>query len=86
MASYKDPTNLKFNPYVQQRPVEAMLKVGLYKQERYDQGVQKIQESIDNIAGLDLIRPQDKEYLKSKLNQLGSQLSNVEVGNFLTSN
>ena len=82
MASYKDPTNLKFNPYVQQRPVEAMLKVGLYKQERYDQGVQKIQESIDNIAGLDLIRPQDKEYLKSKLNQLGSQLSNVAGGDF----
>jgi hypothetical protein len=82
MASYKDPTNLKFNPYVQQRPVEAMLKVGLYKQERYDQGVQKIQESIDNIAGLDLIRPQDKDYLQSKLNQLGSQLSMVAGGDF----
>jgi len=82
MASYKDPTNLKFNPYIQQRPVEAMLKVGLYKQERYDQGVQKIQESIDKIAGLDLIRPQDKDYLQSKLNQLGSQLSMVAGGDF----
>lgn len=82
MATYKDPYNLTFNPYVQQRPVEAMMKVGVYKQERYDQGIQKIQESIDNIAGLDVIRPEDKQYLQSKLNQLGSQLSMVAGGDF----
>ena len=82
MATYKDPYNLTFNPYVQQRPVEAMMKVGVYKQERYDQGVQKIQESIDNIAGLDVVRPEDKQYLQSKLNQLGSQLSMVAGGDF----
>lgn len=82
MATYKDPANLTFNPYVEQRPVEAMLKVGMYKQERYDQGVQKIQESIDNIAGLDVVRDVDKQYLQSKLNQLGSQLSMVAGGDF----
>jgi hypothetical protein len=82
MATYKDPYNLTFNPYVQQRPVEAMMKVGVYKQERYDQGLQKIQESIDNIAGLDVVRPEDKQYLQSKLNQLGSQLSMVAGGDF----
>jgi hypothetical protein len=82
MATYKDPYNLTFNPYVQQRPVEAMMKVGVYKQERYDQGVQKIQESIDNIAGLDVVRPEDKQYLQSKLNQLGGQLSMVAGGDF----
>jgi len=82
MATYKDPYNLTFNPYVQQRPVEAMMKVGVYKQQRYDEGVQKIQESIDNIAGLDVVRPEDKQYLQSKLNQLGSQLSMVAGGDF----
>ena len=81
MASYKDiiPT---FNPYIQQEPVEAMMKVGVYKQQRYDEGVQKIQESIDNIAGLDVVRPEDKQYLESKLNQLGGQLSMVAGGDF----
>ena len=81
MASYKDkiPT---FNPYIQQRPVEAMMKVGVYKQQRYDEGVQKIQESIDNIAGLDVVRDVDKQYLQSKLNQLGGQLSAVAGGDF----
>jgi hypothetical protein len=81
MASYKDiiPT---FNPYIQQEPVEAMMKVGVYKQQRYDEGVKKIQESIDNIAGLDVVREVDKQYLQSKLNQLGGQLSSVAGGDF----
>lgn len=81
MASYKDIIP-KFNPYIQQRPVEAMMKVGVYKQQRYDEGVQKIQESIDNIAGLDVVRDVDKQYLQSKLNQLGGQLSMVAGGDF----
>ena len=81
MASYKDiiPT---FNPYIQQEPVEAMMKVGVYKQQRYDEGVKKIQESIDNIAGLDVVRPEDKALLQSKLNQIGGQLSSVAGGDF----
>ena len=82
MATYKDPYNLTFKPYVEQRPVEAMRQVGLYKQQRYDMGVQKIQESIDNIAGLDVVRDVDRKYLQSKLNQLGSQLSSVAGADF----
>jgi len=82
MASYKDPANLKFNPYVRTLPVEAMAKVGQYKQERYDKGVAKIQQSIDNIAGLEIAKPEDKKYLESKLNALGSQLTNVAGGDF----
>lgn len=81
MASYTDkiPT---FNPYVKQRPVEAMLKVGMYKQQKYEENVTKIQKGIDSVAGLDVARPQDKEYLQSKLNQLGSSLSTVAAGDF----
>ena len=82
MASYKDNAPLQFSPYVQTLPVEAMAKVGMYKQQRYDEGVQKIQQSIDNIAGLDIVRPEDKQYLQSKLNQLGSRLSMVAGGDF----
>ena len=82
MASYKDSPNINFKPYVQTLPVEAMAKVGMYKQQRYDQGVEKIQKSIDNIAGLDIVRPEDKQYLQSKLNQLGGQLTNVAGGDF----
>lgn len=81
MASYTDniPT---FNPYVQTIPVDEMIKVGMYKQQKYDDGIQKIQTNIDNIAGLDVIRDVDKAYLQSKLNQLGNNLSTVAAGDF----
>jgi hypothetical protein len=81
MASFTDAIS-QFNPYVQQLPIEAMLKVGTYKQQKYDEGVQKIQGQIDRIAGLDVIRDVDKQYLQSKLNELGGKLKTVAAGDF----
>lgn len=81
MASYTDKM-LPFNPYIQQLPVEAMVKVGMEKQRRYDQGIQKIQTQIDNVAGLDIVRDVDKQYLQSSLSQLGDNLKTVAAGDF----
>ena len=81
MASYTDIIP-QFNPYIQQLPVEAMVTVGMEKQRRYDEGVQKIQTQIDNIAGLDIIRDVDRAYLQSKLNELGNNLMGVAAGDF----
>ena len=81
MASYTD-NPITFNPYVQTIPVDEMIKVGMYKQQKYDEGIQKIQTNIDNIAGLDVVRDVDKAYLQSKLNQLGNNLTSVAGGDF----
>ena len=81
MASYTDIAP-KFNPYIQQLPVEAMAQVGMEKQRRYDEGVQKIQQGIDNVAGISLLRGVDKNYLQTKLNELGSNLKTVAAGDF----
>lgn len=81
MASFTDAIP-QFNPYIQQLPVEAMVAVGMEKQQRYDQGLQRIQSQIDQVAGLSIARPQDKEYLQSKLNDLGSKLKTVAAGDF----
>jgi hypothetical protein len=81
MASFTDQIP-QFNPYVQQLPIEAMVTVGMEKQRRYDEGVQKIQASIDNVAGLDIINEAQKVYLQSTLNQLGSNLKMVAAGDF----
>lgn len=81
MASFTDKSP-QFNPYIQQLPVDAMTKVGMAKQEQYNEGYQKIQTSIDNIAGLDVVRDIDKQYLQSKLNQLGDNLKEVSAGDF----
>ena len=81
MASYTDQIP-QFNPYIQQLPVEAMVQVGMEKQRRYDEGIQKIQTNIDNVAGLDVYNDVDKQYLQSKLNELGSKLKTVAAGDF----
>jgi hypothetical protein len=81
MASFTDEIS-KFNPYVQQLPVEAMTQVGMYKQQQYDQGVQKIQSYVDNIAGIDVYKQEHKQYLQSKLNELGGRLKTVAAGDF----
>ena len=81
MASFTDIIP-QFNPYVQQLPVEAMVQVGMEKQKRYDEGIQKIQTQIDNIAGLDIAQDAQRVYLQSKLNELGNNLKNVAAGDF----
>ena len=81
MASFTDIIP-QFNPYVQQLPVEAMVQVGMEKQKRYDDGIQKIQTQIDNIAGLDIAQDAQRVYLQSKLNELGNNLKTVAAGDF----
>lgn len=84
MASFTDNPQVlgSFNPYIQQLPVEQMRVVGQQKQQQYDEGIQKIQSSIDNVAGLDIIKDNQKQYLQSQLNQLGSKLKTVAGGDF----
>jgi len=82
MASFTDAIST-FNPYVSQLPViEEMSKVGMERQAKYDQGIQKIQGQIDNVAGMDIIKDVDRANLQSKLNQLGSDLKKVAASDF----
>jgi hypothetical protein len=59
-----------------------MSQVGMYKQQKYDEGIQKVQSYIDNVAGLDIYKDTDKAYLQGKLNELGSKLRTVAAGDF----
>lgn len=81
MASFTDRP-AQFNPYVQQLPVEAMVAVGTEKQRRYDEGVQRIQESIDRVMELDIVKDSHKQYLQQKLDSLGTSLRGVAAGDF----
>jgi hypothetical protein len=81
MASFTDVLP-QFAPYVSQIPNELMLKVGMDKQQKYEQGIQKIQSNIDNVAGLDIANPVQQKYLESKLNALGNDLKWVGAGDF----
>ena len=81
MASFTDAIT-QFNPYVSQLPVDAMMKVGMAKQAQYEEGYKKIQSQIDQVAGLDLAKGVHKDYLKSKLDELGNNLKSVAAGDF----
>ena len=84
MGSFTDNINAltSFKPYVAQAPIDAMVQVGMQKQAQYDQGVQKIQSQIDQVAGMDVVRDIDKIYLQSKLDKLGGDLKKVAAGDF----
>lgn len=82
MASFTDKNLQPFTPYVSQLPVEDMVKVGMEKQGMYNQGVERIQSNIDKVAGLDIARGLDKNYLQSKLNALTSNVRMVAAGDF----
>lgn len=81
MASFTDQIST-FNPYVQQLPVEEMMKVGMYKQQKFDEGVQKIQNSIDRTAALPVSRDVDKAHLQSTLSEIGGKLKMFAAGDF----
>lgn len=81
MASFTDQIP-QFNPFVPTLPVEAMVQVGQYKQQKYEENVQKIQAQIDNIAGLDVLKDVDKTYLQSRLDELTGNLRSVAAGDF----
>lgn len=84
MASFTDDLQYltQHKPYVEQNPVQAMVEVGRFKQSQYDQGIQRINQQIENVAGIDVVRDADKNYLQSKLNELGGKLKSVAAGDF----
>ena len=44
MASFSDSIST-YNPYISEIPVDLMAKVGMAKQQQYEQGIQKIQKN-----------------------------------------
>lgn len=81
MASFTDKVP-QFNPYVSQQPVEAMVKVGMMKQQQYDTNVQKIKQTMSNISGLPVGRDVDKEYLNTKMQEMSDRLRPYAAGDF----
>lgn len=81
MASFTDQL-IGFNPYIQQIPVDDYVRVGMIKQEQYNQGVQKVQGYIDSVAGLEVIKPEQKSYLQQRVNNLQQEVGRVVQADF----
>lgn len=81
MASFLDNQPTQFNPYIQQVPVEEYAKIGMAKQAQYDEGVNKVRQYYQSIAGLD-VDPKYKEYLGSAVNNLQTELKKITSADF----
>lgn len=77
MASFTDRSPATYTPYIPQKPVDAMVAVGMDREQKYAIGVQRVQQEIDSISSLNnsLLRPEAKEYLGSKLNELVNEIN-----------
>lgn len=72
----------KFNPYVQQIPTEAYVKVGMFKEQEYQAGVKRVQDTIDNIAGLDIANEGGRQYLRARVDELTKSLNKYSTIDF----
>lgn len=88
MASFTDRSPATFTPYISQKPVEAMVAVGMDREQKYAIGVQRVQEQINSVAALtnSLLRPEAKEYLSSKLNSVVNDINAAAGQDFSQAN
>lgn len=81
MASFTDNL-VAFNPYVSQVPVDDYVRVGMIKQQQYNAGVEKVQGYIDSVAGLEVIKPEQKDYLYQRINNIRQEVGKVVQADF----
>lgn len=81
MANFTDQP-IQFTPYVETTPVQAMVAVGMQKEQDFKQGIAKVQAYVDTIAGLDIAKEEDKQYVSSKLNEVKEGIAKNLSGDF----
>lgn len=81
MASWTDKP-LEFNPYISTTPVKAMVAVGMEKERQFKEGITKAQGFIDTIAGLDIMKEEDKNFVSQKLGEVREGITKNLSGDF----
>lgn len=82
MANFVENPIQSYPGYISQYNPEAYMNVGLVLQNQYGQGVRTAQGYINSIAGLQVARPQDQEYLQDRLGELRSKVTAVSGADF----
>lgn len=78
MASYLSHPR-EFSPYIPQVSTELYSSLLAKKDQAYNQGVQKIENSLTQVASLPVARSEDRDYLQQKMTSITSELNN-QVG------
>lgn len=77
MASFLDNPNVQFSNYINPIDSEVYGAAIMQKQQQYDQGVEKVQGVISSVAGLEVYRDSDKQYLQNKVGSLTGSLNEL---------
>jgi len=72
MASYKQYIPTHYNEYVPNISADEFKQGLQMKQQQYDAGRKLINDSLDEMFNIDLIKESDREYLKAKQNEITS--------------
>lgn len=81
MSSFTDSVH-GFSPYVKTLPVSEYTQVGIYKSQKLEEGISKVQQYVDTIAGLPIDKPSTREYVQTKLGQIKKALGDNISGDF----
>jgi len=82
MATFSDVRPISYGEFVQTMPYQEANQLGLYKQQLYDQNLQKIYSGIEQTAALPLSAEVDKQYLQESLNNLQTSLKKLNTADF----
>ena len=85
MATFTDnPSSIQraTNPYISQVPVNAYANTEAVLQQRHDLGVQKVQQTVDNINNLPILKDTDRQYAQESLNNVRTGIVQNLKGDF----
>jgi hypothetical protein len=68
--------------YTQPVNLDLLGRVLQFKQGQYDTGVAKVQQGIDNLASMDIVKGADRDYLNTKLSNLVQTTNNIGGADF----
>jgi len=82
MANFTEIQPIRYKDYVSTAPIDAMTTVGMQREQQLAQGIQKVNDYVTKVAGVDIIRDVDKQYLQSSLKSLTQGVTKTLSGDF----
>lgn len=82
MANFTQSNPIQYKDYVSTQPIEAETLVGSQREEELRQGIQKVNDVYSRVAGVDVLRGVDKQYLQNNLDSLKQGITNNLSGDF----
>jgi hypothetical protein len=73
-------TKFVYPDYIDPLPADDLIKLAVKKQEMFDEGRSKVQQSIDAYGKIrnSLVRDVDKEYFDKNMNNMSKQLTRMQ--------